>query len=132
MDLEVVSTMSFVYELMQVMKENLIRQQVGDWIFKIIKDHWKKTLKHPLHAACTLIFINCYFDFISFSYTILNLHNFIIAYFLNPRFQYRPRVGSDLDLIQEFHDVFAKLDPNVELISQFGNEVNKKLLFYSI
>ena len=37
MDSEVVPTMSFVYELMQVMKENLIRQQVSDWIFKIIK-----------------------------------------------------------------------------------------------
>ena len=67
-----------------------------------------------------------------FSYTILNLHNFIVAYFLNPRFQYRPRVGSDPNLIQVVHDVFAKLDPNVESIGQFGNEVNKKLLFYSI
>ena len=53
MDSEVVPTMSFVYELMQVMKENLNRQQVGDWIFKILKDRWKKTLKHPLHAAGT-------------------------------------------------------------------------------
>ena len=50
MDLEVVPTMPFVYKLVQVMKENLIRQQVGDWIFKIIKDRWDKTLKHPLHA----------------------------------------------------------------------------------
>ena len=72
-----------------------------------------------------------WFYFIFF-YTILNLHNFIVAYFLNPRFQYRPGVGSDLDLIQAVHDVFAKLDPNVELISQFGNEVNKILLFYLI
>ena len=53
MDSEVVPTMSFVYEFMQVMKENLIRQQVGDWIFKIIKDRWDKTLKHPLHATGT-------------------------------------------------------------------------------
>ena len=45
--------MSFLYELMQVMKENLISQQVSDWIFKIIKDRWEKTLKHPLHAAST-------------------------------------------------------------------------------
>ena len=53
MDSEVVPIMSFLYELMQVMKENLIRQQVGDWIFKIIKDHGEKTLEHPLHAAGT-------------------------------------------------------------------------------
>ena len=65
-----------------------------------------------------------------FSYTILNLHNLIVAYFLNPRFQYRRAVGSDPDLIQAVYNVFAKLDPNVESIDQFGNEVNKKLLFY--
>ena len=53
MDLEVVPTMPFVYKLMQVMKENLIRQQVGDWIFKILKDSWEKTLKHSLHATST-------------------------------------------------------------------------------
>ena len=53
MDFEVVPTMPFVYELMHAMKDNLIRQGNGDWIFKIIKDHWKKTLKHPLHATST-------------------------------------------------------------------------------
>ena len=53
MDLEVVPTMPFVYKLMQVMKENLIRQQVGDWIFKIIKDRWDKTLRQPLHIVDT-------------------------------------------------------------------------------
>ncbi|RVW97528.1 Cucumisin [Vitis vinifera] len=37
--------------LMHVMKENLIRQGAGDWMFKIIQDRWEKTLKHPLHAA---------------------------------------------------------------------------------
>ena len=47
---------------------------------------------------------------------------------MNPRFQYRPRVGSDPDLIQAVHDVFAKLDPNVESIGQFGNEVNKETI----
>ena len=52
-DSEVVPTMPFVYELMHVMKENLIRQGVGDWIFKIIKERWEKTLKHPLHVAST-------------------------------------------------------------------------------
>ena len=53
MDSEVVPTMPFVYELMHVMKENLIRQGAGDWMFKIIQDRWQKTLKHPLHAAGT-------------------------------------------------------------------------------
>ena len=53
MDSKVVLTMLFVYKLMQVMKENLIRQGVGDWTFKIIQDRWEKTLKHPLHAAST-------------------------------------------------------------------------------
>ncbi|RVW78681.1 hypothetical protein CK203_048452 [Vitis vinifera] len=76
-DFEVVPTMPFVYELMHVMKENLICQGAGDWMFKIIQDRWKKTLKHPLHAA---------------------------AYFLNPRFQYRRGVGSDPKLLQAVHD----------------------------
>ena len=38
MNSEVVPTMSFVYELMLVMKKNLIHQGARDWIFKIIKD----------------------------------------------------------------------------------------------
>ncbi|KAL6312465.1 hypothetical protein AAG906_021681 [Vitis piasezkii] len=92
MDLEVVPTMPFVYKLMQVMKENLIRQQVGDWIFKILKDSWEKTLKHSLHA------------------TVLNFHQF------------------DPNLIQAIHDIFAKLDSNVESIGQFGNEKMIELL----
>ena len=50
-DSEVVPTMPFVYKLMQVVKENLIRQQVREWIFEIIKGHWEETLKHPLHAV---------------------------------------------------------------------------------
>ncbi|RVW64721.1 hypothetical protein CK203_066474 [Vitis vinifera] len=90
------SHMPFVYELMHVMKENLIRQGAGDWMFKIIQDRWQKTLKHPLHAA---------------------------AYFLNPRFQYRRGVGSDPELLQAVHDVFAKLDPTTESLGQFGNEL---------
>ena len=52
-DSEVVPTMPFVYELMHVMKENFSRQGTGDWIFKIIKDCWEKTLRHPLHVAST-------------------------------------------------------------------------------
>ncbi|KAL6314882.1 hypothetical protein AAG906_029099 [Vitis piasezkii] len=55
--------------------------------------------------------------------TRLNLHSFIIAYFLNPRFQYKRGVRSDPDLIQVVHDVFAKLDSNAESIGQFGNEL---------
>ncbi|KAL6323579.1 hypothetical protein AAG906_039167 [Vitis piasezkii] len=88
--------MPFVYELMHVMKENLIRQGVGDWMFKLIQDRWEKILKHPLHAA---------------------------AYFLNPRFQYRSGVSSDPELLQAVHDVFAKLDPTIESLGQFGNEL---------
>ncbi|RVW62896.1 hypothetical protein CK203_059778 [Vitis vinifera] len=99
MDSEVVPTMPFVYELMHVMKENLTRQGAGDWIFKIIQDRWEKTLKHPLHAA---------------------------AYFLNPRFQYRRGVGSDPELLQVVHDVFAKFDPTTESLGQFGNEMQKE------
>ncbi|RVW96448.1 hypothetical protein CK203_029672 [Vitis vinifera] len=99
MDSEVVPTMPFVYELMHVMKTNLTRQGAGDWMFKIIQDHWEKTLKHPLHAA---------------------------TYFLNPRFQYRRGVGSDPELLQAVHDVFAKLDPTTESLGQFGNEMQKK------
>ena len=63
---------------------------------------------------------------------ILNLLNFIVACFLNPRFQYRRGVGSDPELLQAVYDVFAKLDPTTESLGQFGNEVNKKLLFLSI
>ena len=53
MDSEVVPTMSFVYELMHMMKENIIHERTRDWIFKIIKDRWEKTLKHPLHVIGT-------------------------------------------------------------------------------
>ncbi|RVW26708.1 hypothetical protein CK203_116355 [Vitis vinifera] len=80
----------------QELQENLIRQGAGDWMFKIIQIVGKKTLKHPLHAA---------------------------AYFLNPRFQYRRGVGSDPELLQAVHDVFAKLDPTTESLGQFGNEL---------
>nr|CAN65119.1 hypothetical protein VITISV_033337 [Vitis vinifera] len=99
MDSEVVTIMLFVYELMQVMKENLIRQGARDWIFKIIKDHWEKILKHPLHVA---------------------------AYLLNPIFQYRRGVGSDPKLLQAVYDVFAKLNPTTESLGQCGNEVYRK------
>ena len=51
-DSVIVPTMPFVYELMQMMKENLIRQQARELMFEIIKGHWEKTLRHPLHIAC--------------------------------------------------------------------------------
>ncbi|KAL6327522.1 hypothetical protein AAG906_021608 [Vitis piasezkii] len=84
-DSEVVPTMPFVYELIRVMKENLVRLNAKEWVLEIIADRWDRTLKHPLHAA---------------------------AFFLNPRFQYK--------LV---HEVFAKLDPTSEGLSQFGNEI---------
>ncbi|KAL6350543.1 hypothetical protein AAG906_019190 [Vitis piasezkii] len=46
-----------------------------------------------------------------------------LTYFLNPRFQYRRGVGSDPELLQAVHDVFAKLDPTTESLGQFGNEL---------
>ena len=63
---------------------------------------------------------------------ILTLLNFIVAYFLNPRFQYRHGVGSDTELLQAVHDVFVELDPTIESLGQSRNEVSKKLLFLSI
>ena len=50
-DSEVVPTMSFVYEMIQVMKQNLHQLNAKDWVKTIIIDHWDKTLKHPLHVA---------------------------------------------------------------------------------
>ncbi|KAL6311639.1 hypothetical protein AAG906_027483 [Vitis piasezkii] len=54
--------MSFVYELIRVMKENLIRLNAKEWVLEIIADRYDRTLKHSLHVA---------------------------AFFLNPRFQYK-------------------------------------------
>ena len=50
-DSEVVPTISFVYELIRVMKQNLHQLNVKDWVKTIIADRWDRTLKHPLHAA---------------------------------------------------------------------------------
>ena len=50
-DSEVVPTMSFVYELIRVMKQNLHQLNAKDWVKTIIADRWDRTLKHPLHAA---------------------------------------------------------------------------------
>ena len=49
-DSELVSTMSFVYELIHVMKQNLHQLNAKDWVKTIIPDRWDRTLKHPLHA----------------------------------------------------------------------------------
>ena len=136
MDLEVVSTMAFVYKLMQVMKENLIRQHAREWVFQIIKDHWEKNTKTSISCGRYLwtIYLHKFLllIYLIFSYKILTQLSFIVAYFLNPRFQYKHRVGSDPKLLQATHDVFAKLNPTVESLNQLGNEVNKKLLFYLI
>ena len=50
-DSEIVPTMSFVYELIRVMKQNLHALKVKEWVKKIIADCWDKTLKHHFHAA---------------------------------------------------------------------------------
>ena len=50
-DSEVVPTMPFVYELIQLMKENLDRLKAKEWGKLIIADLWDRTLKHPLHAT---------------------------------------------------------------------------------
>ncbi|RVW56926.1 hypothetical protein CK203_113996 [Vitis vinifera] len=98
-DSEVVPTMPFVYGLIRVIKENLIRLNAKEWVLEIIANRWDRTLKHPLHAA---------------------------AFFLNPRFQYKRGVGTDPNLLQVVHEVFAKLDPTSESLSQFGNEMQKE------
>ena len=50
-DSEVVPTMSFVYELIWLMKANLDQLKAKEWVKHIITDRWDRTLKHPLHAA---------------------------------------------------------------------------------
>ena len=49
-DSEIVLTMSFVYELIRVMKQNLHALKAEEWVKKIVVDRCDKTLKHPLHA----------------------------------------------------------------------------------
>ena len=50
-DSKVIPTMSFVYELIRLMKANLDRLKAKEWVKHIIADRWDKTLKHSLHAA---------------------------------------------------------------------------------
>ena len=49
-DSEVVPTMPFVYELIQLMKAKLDRLKAKEWVKLIIIDRCDRTLKHPLHA----------------------------------------------------------------------------------
>ena len=136
MDFEVVPAMTFEYKLMQVMKENLIRQETRDWIFKIIKKSLRENTKTSTSCNMYLSIIYLYkfllLIYLIFSKKIINLLNFIVAYFLNPRFQYWRGVGSDSKLLQAVYEVYAKLDSATESLGQFENEVNKKLLFLSI
>ena len=48
-DLEVVLTMPFVYELIRLMKAKLDQLKAKGWVKHIITDRWDRTLKHPLH-----------------------------------------------------------------------------------
>ena len=50
-NLEFISTIPFVYELIWLMKANLDRPKAKEWVKHIIIDHWDRTLKHSLHAA---------------------------------------------------------------------------------
>ena len=50
-DSDVVPTILFVYELIQLMKENLDRLNAKEWVKHIINDCWDRILKHPLHAT---------------------------------------------------------------------------------
>ena len=50
-DSEVVPTMSFVYELIRLMKTNLDRLKAKEWVKLIIANRWDRILKHPLHTA---------------------------------------------------------------------------------
>ena len=50
-DLEVIPTMSFVYELIRLIKANLDLLKAKEWVKHIITDRWDRTLKHPHHAT---------------------------------------------------------------------------------
>ena len=63
-------------------------------------------------------------------YIRFNFYYYFVAYFLNPRFQCKEGIDTDSDLVQAIHDVFAVLDPNLDHISQFGNEVRYCVLLF--
>ena len=50
-DSEIFPTMPLVYELIQVMKQNLHAFTAKEWVKKIIVDRCDKILKHPLHIV---------------------------------------------------------------------------------
>ena len=50
-DSVVVPKISFVYELIRVMKQNLHQLNAKDWVKTIILDRWDRTLKQPLHVT---------------------------------------------------------------------------------
>ena len=49
------------------------------------------------------------------------------AYYLNPRYQYRPGVGDDGTLIRVVNNIYYKLDLASPTAGQFGNEVHNYL-----
>ena len=50
-DSKVIPIMSFVYELIRLMKENLDLLKAKQWVKHIITYSWDRTLKHLLRAA---------------------------------------------------------------------------------
>ena len=48
-----------------------------------------------------------------------------MAYYLNPRFQYRLGVSSDPELLQAVHEVFGKLSTTTVGLGNIGNEVHQ-------
>ena len=52
-----------------------------------------------------------------------------VAYYLNQRFQYRPGVSSDLELLQVVHEVFEKLSSTIVGLGNIGNEVYQYAIF---
>ena len=46
-----------------------------------------------------------------------------MAYYLNPRFKYRPGVSSDPKLLQAVHEVFEKLSTTTVGLGNIGNVV---------
>ena len=50
-DSEIVPALSFVYELIRVMKQNLHALKAKEWVKKLIANRWDKTLKPLRHAT---------------------------------------------------------------------------------
>ncbi|KAK3193173.1 hypothetical protein Dsin_024483 [Dipteronia sinensis] len=86
--------MPIVYEVMRVMK-NAVKQQGSTWVLNIIQDQWDKMLNHPLRD---------------------------VAYYLNPKYQYRDNIRDNSDLLKAIHNVYAQLDTEAAGIANFGNE----------